>query len=879
MKARHASASPRALPLALVFLSGVAGLGYEMTWIRLFSAGLGHEVPAMVAVLAAFLGGMALGAAAVDRRSPALDVALAARWFARVELLIGAWGALSAWLIPAANRAALDLLGPAPALAWHWSVVFALPFATLLPATAAMGATLPILVRTFHPLWPQGRCVGALYFVNTFGAATGTLGGTFFLMPSVGLRGSLVCLAAINILVGLVALRIAPRLTRPAASPGPQVRRAPEGNPDGSWLLLAGAGGFLGIAFELAGVRGLSQVLENTVYTFAAVLAVHLGGMALGAAWFQRALGHLGPRVLMNRLLVALSGSALVAGAALRVTPVLHQQLRALCGDSLAGVLLAELGVTLTVFGPPTFLMGALFSLAVQASAQARGSAGRAYMWNTLGCGLAAVVVTLWLVPGAGVGGTLLFIAGGYLSCLRPVGRTDWWLPTIPVVLAVVLFPGRLTLVQVPEGTRVVEIREGVLATATVLKSADGNRTLRVNNRLQMGGTASTNAQYREAHLPLLLHPAPRTALFLGPGTGITLGAATRHPGLAITAVELLPEVIALMPRFAPENGGSFTNAGCPAPVHAADARRFVRTTASRYDVIVADLFHPAQDGAGFLYTREHFQAVRRCLNDDGLFCQWLPLHQLDPPTLRIIVRTFLEVYSGAEAYLLHFNVDIPVLGLVGGRGRTGLDPAGIEQRLNANPDLRTAARAVGLDKAIPVLGCFAGGPETLRRYARDAVVATDANPAVLFAAPRHAARRQAASYETLLDWLGAATSVSAELLEAPAVRSQPEFARTAARYIEARNIYLRGLVREAAGDLAGAIDLYLESSGRSLYFTPAYARMVTIIQVMAQADRRRAESLWDRLEQARPDQPLGRRLLAPLFEPGHAPPTPGLKP
>jgi hypothetical protein len=41
----------------------------------------------------------------------------------------------------------------------------------------------------------------------------------------------------------------------------------------------------------------------------------------------------------------------------------------------------------------------------------------------------------------------------------------------------------------------------------------------------------------------------------------------------------------------------------------------------------------------------------------------------------------------------------------------------------------------------------------------------------------------------------------------------------------------------------------------------------VTIIQVMAQADREGARRLFQRLEEAQPGQPLGRKILGPLFE------------
>ena len=102
-----------------------------------------------------------------------------------------------------------------------------------------------------------------------------------------------------------------------------------------------------------------------------------------------------------------------------------------------------------------------------------------------------------------------------------------------------------------------------------------------------------------------------------------------------------------------------------------ADARRFVNASRNKYDVIVADLFHPARDGAGSLYTVEHFQAIRGLLKPGGLFCQWLPLYQLDLDVLRVIVRTFLQVFPEGTAYLAHYSLQTPIIGLIGA-ARTG---------------------------------------------------------------------------------------------------------------------------------------------------------------------------------------------------------------
>src|SRR5262249_46376074 len=148
-----------------------------------------------------------------------------------------------------------------------------------------------------------------------------------------------------------------------------------------------------------------------------------------------------------------------------------------------------------------------------------------------------------------------------------------------------------------------------------------GARYLEVNGHFRMGGTSSQRSDYRQAMVPLLLHPAPHRAIFLGVGTGATLIGGSKLPGMTVRGVELSPEVAALLPWFAdkPEENA--------APlVTVADARRYIAADRSQYDVIIADLFHPALDGSGALYTAEHFAAVRERLAPGGIFCQWLPL-------------------------------------------------------------------------------------------------------------------------------------------------------------------------------------------------------------------------------------------------------------
>src|SRR5688500_1930291 len=143
--AEHAMFGQMVLACALRVASGFAGLAYQIVWTQQSTAWLGHESAAVLAVVAAFFGGLALGALALGSRIE--RSARPERWYAGCELAIGAWSIVLALLLEPASGALLTLIGPQPAPLWHWSVAFFGTFLLLLPATLAMGATLPAMER------------------------------------------------------------------------------------------------------------------------------------------------------------------------------------------------------------------------------------------------------------------------------------------------------------------------------------------------------------------------------------------------------------------------------------------------------------------------------------------------------------------------------------------------------------------------------------------------------------------------------------------------------------------------------------------------------------------------------------------------------------
>ena len=847
--------------VAITALSGFAGLGYEIVWTRLLAVSLGHEIVAVLGVLAALFAGLALGSLLAGRRIAASS--RPALWYAALELAIGGWALVLIPLFPLVGDLVPVLLPADASATRQWLVAFALPFVLLLPATLAMGGTLPALEAVLAPHVRAGGAVGRVYAANTLGAAAGTLMTTFALVPTFGISLTLAICAGLNFVCAAAMWRLPTSAIAPKAEP-----QCPAPAPVGLRLLQLAplfVTGLLGIGYEVLAIRVVSQVLENTVYSFAILLAVYLLGTAGGAAAWTRA--SLRDRIGIGGL-VALTMLACVIGAfALTQSETLLATLQRAAPATMSGRLAAELGIAAAAFLVPTVAMGALFTALAQAARDRDHNLGAALAANTFGAALAPIVFGPVLLPLIGAERGLALVALLYLIVLPDRRPRTLALAAVPAAaaLAFVMLPLSLRFVQLSPGAALLWHRDGVMAAVSVVRDRAGDNHLQVNNHFRMGGTVSIRSDYREAHIPLLLHPQPKRALFLGLGTGATLSAAADHPDLVSDGVELVPEVVdsfRLFERSAPNLGNTDK-----LRIHIADARRFVRAAQDHYDVVVSDLYHPSLDGSGALYTREHFAAIRARLAAGGIFCQWLPLHQLDLATMRVIVRTFVAEFPDARAYLAQFSVETPLIALVGGGPRDY--PAGWLGSRVSDDALRARLAAVDLKDDTALFGLYIGGTGELRRFAGDGPINSDDRPLVSYGAPRLAYAMTEPPGIRLGALLGALQPRPDDVLRVAAGESD-DVARRLADYWRARDAFLalgtRTLLRRSPQNFVMEVaPQLLEVVQMSPDFEPAYLPLLAMARQLRLSDPAAARSLLQALDKANPSRPEARRLLAAL--------------
>src|SRR5688500_4275950 len=211
------STATMALLCGCFVVSGIAALVYQTAWTRQFAIVFGTSELAVATVLAAYMGGLALGATLAERflprvTRPVLTYALLVLGIAASAVLLVP---LLLWL---ANIALQGMFGgqPSPPDSDHAGTTFfylGSAFVALAIPTTLMGATLPMLARYSVAEEAQiGRRIGLLYAMNTAGAVGGALVTAFVLLPELGLRRTVWVGATLNGIVFLLAIALARRV-------------------------------------------------------------------------------------------------------------------------------------------------------------------------------------------------------------------------------------------------------------------------------------------------------------------------------------------------------------------------------------------------------------------------------------------------------------------------------------------------------------------------------------------------------------------------------------------------------------------------------------------------------------------------------------------
>lgn len=763
-----------ALVLALFFCSGFAALVYEVAWVRLLTRLLGHSQYSVTAVLAAYMGGLALGSWVIGRRVDRSRRALA--WYGMLELAV----ALAAVLVPFAvgglESAYAALYRHAEDATVTLGVVRALfALSVLLVPTFLLGGSFPALAAVWMGRGEgSGRRAGWLYGVNTLGAVAGCLCAGFLLMEAAGVRGATWIAAAVSAGVGVVALVTARRLdaaTPDATPPVPEVvapspvessapmtalPTAPELSTQ-ALLIAAFGSGLVGLALEVLWTRVLALFFTSITYAFSAMLAVFLTGIALGGLVG----GWLADRVaqrarLLTYLLFALGITAAVSLQALSwVDPGrTGTHAAAFGGPDWLGYVGWTLRVSLMVMLPATLCLGAIFPILLRCAGDAPNStpgaaSGRIYAANALGAIVGPPLATWILLPWLNSLATSIaavavvaFGLGGWFGRSGRARTVSLCAAVALSVLAIVFAAGWTTGGidglyghRFRGGQKILYHEEGPTTTVTVVEQrgtegSPGRRWLYTDSFLVAGVSPDYAYMRMLGHLPALLAPEPRRALVVGFGTGTTAGALSLHPFERLDIVEIAPEILRSAAWFESVNRGVAAGkvARPEVRIHREDGRNHLLGTSQDYDVITAEPPLPYLAGAVNLYSRDFYEACRARLSANGVLCQWMPMHGVRPEHYRQMLASFRDVFPAGT--LWYFRSSAIAIGTL---RPLVIDYTALTQRLEASPAVLANLAQEGLGSATAILAGHLLDAAGLETFTAGTPVCTDDRPSLEF--------------------------------------------------------------------------------------------------------------------------------------------------
>ncbi|HEY7658704.1 MAG TPA: fused MFS/spermidine synthase [Burkholderiales bacterium] len=688
----------------LFTLSGFTGLIYESIWSHYLKLFLGSASFAQSFVLAAFMGGMAIGAW------------IASRWSRRIGNLLAVYGWIEAGIGLAAlvfhelyvglTQHSLDLV--IPALGSPLSVEiykYTVCGALIVPQTVLLGMTFPLMSGSVIRRSPEasGHHLAMLYFTNSIGAAAGALAAAFLLLGWIGMPGTMRAAGVLNLVLAAVVLTIA----RPGEPRPPAAVPASGAVPATTYLVrlfLAGAfvTGAASFIFEIAWIRMLSLVLGSSFHAFELMLSAFITGLALGGLWIRPRIDRIADPVRFLGVVQLLIGLA-----ALATVFVYHYTF-----DWMAlalGVLqrsdeayplfnLFSHAIAFAVMLPATFLAGMslpLFTHVLLRGGHGERAIGQIYSANTLGAIAGVLLAVHVLVPEAGM--KLAVVLGAVADILLGAGLLRYsqaalrrahafaalifgMLAATATARAGALDPQRLSSGVFRYGvveradSKVFFYRDGKTASVAVRRQGDStvgiitngkpDATIQMDPDLEPSGDEYTMVV--AAALPLLMKPDAKTYANIGFGSGLTAETLLSHSGpQQVDSIEIEPAMVAGARSFGPRVQRPFRDRR--SNIVFEDAKSYFARFGKRYDVIISEPSNPWVSGVASLFTTEFYRDVKRYLAPGGLLVQWLQTYEFNDRLLGSVLAALAENFSDFEVYETN-GVDLIVVAVAEGR-------------------------------------------------------------------------------------------------------------------------------------------------------------------------------------------------------------------
>ena len=737
----------------VVFLSGFASLGYELCWIRKGALLIGATPQSLSIVVAVFFGGLAAGAYLFGQLSTRSSNPLLL--YGILECAIG--------LMAAATPVLFGFAGTVSAYVYQWAginqalhllVRSALVAAVILPTCLLVGGALPLLCQfSIYSRQADIRfAAGILYAVNTLGAFFGCMLCGLWFIPLLGIDAAIWLNASISFAVGAGIILVsrtfsAPSLSGSAAS----VFRSSEEN-SGTLVDSKLTGfilyalffwaGFVALGYELLWVRFLSLLIHNSVYT----CIFSLGAILLGIAVGGLAVFIVKERPGQDALLFGIANIFI----AFTVLLILLQPVAAWDWIRNTRSVPMQALLCIVIILIPSLASGISFPLAYRLIATRSINSGRDFgaltAVSTLGGIAGSLLVGFYLLPEAGMFATLIILTcisltiGAYtifvfadrMTLLRrgliAGGVTIAW--SIVPFCSTVDLPGEFLA-----GNRtMIEYAEGISSFIAVVEQG-GIKTLEIDRMWQ--GQYQKGHQILTAHIPMILHQAPKRVLVIGIGTGQTASRFLMYDIERLDCVDIEKNLPGILQR----HFDAAWLSDARTHVIPDDGRNFTSSTKATYDIVSIEVGQSFRPQIASFYTVDFYRDVKKRLNSNGLACQFVPVGFFTEEQFRAVVRSFLEVFPQstlwynkyAELMLIGNATQSPKLSAA----RLGLLRS--DAKLNADLEYSFNGKLLRVMNRKEVFAAnFLMGPDTLAKLAAGAPLYNDDRPTLEYQTARN---------------------------------------------------------------------------------------------------------------------------------------------
>jgi spermidine synthase len=691
---------PRVVKLVMLIgtmfvLTGATALLIEQVFEKLLTTVVGASTPAGSLVLAVYFAGLCLGGLLYGRFRRIVRHPL--RLYGALEGFVALFAVVLALVFPYAqslSASIVHLAGGSAAATFFMRLLVAAVW--ILPPTLAMGATFPAIVGVLECLsLPRLSAVmAALYAANLFGAMLGALAGPYVLFANLGLIGTLVIIACVQLVIVAVAFALARRSdfsglerARTMVSFRDPLLRLTSRREGRLLLFLAATSGFVIFGLEVTWIHLIGTVVGMSVYAFALMLTHVLGGLFVGGL-IATAIRPSGTTLSPLGYCVALLTASIVVSLTGALWDDIPQWMLANrdFATTFARAELLRFGVSFVVTGLPAIALGVVYPLLFRLPwfdlDDASPTAGFLGAANAVGSFMGALVVAFVFLPAIGSEATFHLFAlipalvaivvvisdrlsrqqdGDALGNALPhlavgaavivatwlnMGQLPWSGAWITSGVNVYFAPG-FTLEQGQEIVFWHEDSAGGITTVIERRSEElfSGRTLLTNGKFQGNNTGEVLAQVGIGLVPVAHQTARGSALVIGLGTGVSARVISDAGYRRVDIAELAPGIVkAASEAFNDVNGGVLTRDHVA--LHIEDGRNHLLRTDHRYDLIALEISSIWFAGATSLYSEEFYRLAKSRLTERGLLQQWIQLHHIGVDEVQSTLATARTVFS-----------------------------------------------------------------------------------------------------------------------------------------------------------------------------------------------------------------------------------------